>query len=768
MSEPPRIKQPDKSASHTWRYVLATIAFLLLALTATQIFLHQPSVGNPMLAPRTFQLWTATVLVVLALLLLATLLGRNLIKLYFERKSGQVGSRIRGKMVSIFVVLSLLPAVLLFSLAYYLVTASMERWFTTPAAELQDYSKDIAEQYYSETAERARSFAVSIAERAGAAESLQLLPQSDLGKALLDLRRLYRIGDIRIYDKDGVLSSEMGKPASSGDQKTDLQRKADLEKLVSGGLQGISDPPKLQRISPTDALHDMIWVTAPIRDRSARIIGVVATETEIPDSVRFKAQSVMQAYAAYAQLQKEKTAVRRTTLLMFALCTLLIVFAFSWFAMYLAKRITVPIQALAEGAAAVAAGNLDYRVYCTAFDELENLVTSFNRMTAELQENKANIEAAQSTLRETNVMLDDRRRFIETILHAIPTGVVVLNGDHRILTMNRAALQMLEAHGQSGNSRLEDVVKGQAGNALGTLLRKSSMFGPVVRDIDLDLQGKTLHLAATVTPLIDSSEQQSGWVIVLDDLTELLRMEKMSAWQEVARRLAHEIKNPLTPIQLSAERMLHRFRQIPLPGGRAAQGEAWREQLAAYEKLLSECVQTIIREADSLKNLVDEFSGFARLPGVRLEETDLHRVLESALSLYNGRSQDVQIERVFDPGLPPVLLDGEQMKRVFINLFDNAFEAMSGDSPAKVLRVCTSRNVLQRSVRIEISDTGCGFPEEYQDSLFLPYFSTRRGGTGLGLAIVRQVVSDHRGHVRMEPNVPLGTRIVIDLPLASS
>ncbi len=767
MSEPQRIEQPDKSASHTWRYVLATIAFLLLALTATQILLHQPSVGNPMLAPRTFQLWTATVLVVLALLVLATLLGRNLIKLYFERKSGQVGSRIRGKMVSIFVVLSLVPAVLLFSLAYYLVTASMERWFTAPAAELQDYSKDIAEQYYSETAERARNFAASIAERAGAAASLQLLPQSDLGQALLDLRRLYHIGDIRIYDKDGALSSEIGKPASSGDLKTDPQKKADLEKLISGGLQGISDL-KLQKISPTDALHEMIWVTAPIRDHSARIIGVVATETEIPGSVRFKSQSVMQAYAAYTQLQKEKSAVRRTTLLMFALCTLLIVFAFSWFAMYLAKRITVPIQALAEGAAAVAAGNLDYRVYCTAFDELENLVTSFNRMTAELQENKAHIEAAQNSLRESNVQLDDRRRFIETILQAIPTGVVSLNSDHRIRTMNRAALQMLDAHGHSGDARLEDVVKGQAGNTLRTLLRKSSMLGPVVRDIDLNLQGKTLHLAATVTPLIDSSEQHSGWVIVLDDLTELLRMEKMAAWQEVARRLAHEIKNPLTPIQLSAERMLHRFRQIPLPGGRAAQGEAWREQLAAYEKLLSECVLTIIREADSLKNLVDEFSGFARLPGARLEETDLHRVLESALSLYNSRIQDVQIERVFDPGLPPVLLDREQMKRVFINLFDNALEAMSGDSSAKVLRICTSRNVLQRSVRIEISDTGCGFPKEYQDSLFLPYFSTRRGGTGLGLAIVRQIVSDHRGQVRAERNIPLGTRIVIDLPLASS
>ncbi|MBZ5497627.1 MAG: HAMP domain-containing protein [Acidobacteriia bacterium] len=768
MSDPSSTNQPDKNTSRTRRYVLATIAFLVLALTATQYFLHQPSIGSPKFLSRTYQLWVATVLVVLALLILATVLGRNLIKLYFERKSGQVGSRFRTKMVSIFVVLSLLPAVLLFSLAYWLVKGPIEQWLSTPATLLQDDSRAIAQQYYEETTQRAREFAVNVAARVGMNDSMQPPLPAELVQALSELRRLCRIDSIRIYGKGGALAGESGVRVSLRDQETALAR------LVSGALHGQSSF-EVQASPPKDAQKDMIWATAPIRNRDGEIIGAVVTETMIPGIAQVNAKSVMEAYQSvtdayekYGQLQREKAAVQFTTLLIFALSTLLIVFAFSWFAMYLAKRITVPIQALAEGAAAVTAGNLDYRVQCAAFDELEDLVASFNRMTAELQENKINIEAAQNSLRETNVKLDDRRRFIETIVQAIPTGVLVLNSSQGIRTMNRAAEQMLEVQGQNDDLRLEDVVKGPARDTLRMLLRKSSVLGPVVRDLDLNLEGKTLHLAATVTPLVDSSEQRTGWVIVLDDLTELLSAEKMAAWQEVARRLAHEIKNPLTPIQLSAERMLHRFRQIPLPG-RAAQREVWRDQLAAYDNLLEECVQTIIKEADSLKTLVDEFSGFARLPGVRLEETDLHRILENALSLYNGRIQDVQIERIFDAGLPLVRLDAEQMKRVFINLFDNALEAMAGNNArTKILRIRTSRNTQQHSVRIEISDTGRGFPKEYQDSLFLPYFSTRRGGTGLGLAIVRQVVSDHHGQVRAEPNSPLGTKIVIDLPLAPS
>lgn len=749
-----------EETARTRRYVLATMAFLCLALVATQIFLNQTSVGSPRFLRSTLLLYGATVLVILALLILATVLGRNLIKLYFERKSGLVGSRFKAKLVTTFVALSLLPALLLFFLAYGLINFSIQQWFSAPADQLLGYSRAISTQYYDEAQRRYQHYAARIAEevagRTGAGEA----PHGELMQRLDKLRGDFLLDEAMIFDRGGSMTFVTSGPsAQPADQ-------AKINELVAATLKGHSEF-RVERVSPKDALKEIIWATAPIRGPDRSVAGAVLTQAFEPQSAFFKAYSVNEAYAVYRQLQGRESALRFTFLLILALSTLLIVFAFSWYAMYLAKRITVPIQALAEGAVAVAAGDLGFRVDCLAFDELESLVQSFNRMTAELQDNKRNIEAAQNSLRQSNTELDDRRRYIETILQTIATGVVSLDAGYRIRTMNRASVEMLEAEGVSEGVRLEDVVKKPACDTLRILLHRSAMLGTVVRNIELSLPGKTLHLATTITPLVDGSGQRTGWVVVLDDLTELLRMEKMAAWQEVARRLAHEIKNPLTPIRLSAERLLRRYRQMTPAPGKAGIG-SWQAEFAAFDNLLAECVQTILQEANSLKDLVDEFSRFARLPQLRLEDSDIHRVIESALSLYNGRIQDVQVKREFDSAIPPLRLDPEQMKRALINLFDNALEAMAEVEAPKELSVRTSRDRRQSLVRIELGDTGRGFPEEYRDSLFLPYFSIRRGGTGLGLAIVRQIVTDHRGHVRAEPNTPRGTRIVIDLPLESS
>ena len=707
----------------------------------------------------TFLLWTATVLVVLALLILATVLVRNLVRLYFDRKSGQVGSRFRTTMVTTFVVLSLLPAVLLFFLAYGLINFSIDRWFSAPAAQMLVNSRAIAAQYYGELRRDASQFAAEIA----ASVSIEDLANPDsrvsLSEKLEKLRQEHELAEVRVFDATGAVTTDAGERVSTDSHREQISR------LIAATLQGQAEF-RVERISPQDALREVVWATAPIHNPQGKIVGAVLTESLIPSSVNFQAYSVMEAYDKYVQLQRERTALRFQFILMLALSTLLIVFAFSWFGMHLAKRVTVPIKALAEGAAAVASGNLNHRVKCDAFDELGDLVASFNRMTGELQENKAHIETTQNTLRQANVELDDRRRYIETILQTISTGVISLDSNYRIHTMNRAAAQMLEVQGPVTDLSLDQVVKGPASATLFMLMHKSAVLGVIVRTIEIALPGRTLHVATTVTPLLDGSGQRSGWVLVLDDVTELLSAEKMAAWQEVARRLAHEIKNPLTPIQLSASRVLKRYRQIM----NSPEGEngSRRGELVSFENLLEECVQVISQEANSLKELVDEFSRFARLPQVRLEEADLHRILESALSLYNGRFHDVRLTKEFGLDIPSMKLDPEQMKRVFINLFDNALEAMAGNSHAKLLRIRTYRSVLKRSIRIEISDTGRGFPPEYRDSLFLPYFSTRKGGTGLGLAIVRQIISDHNGQVNAEVNTPLGTKIVIDLPLAHS
>ena len=747
---------PDRQdGSRTRRYIVASMAFLILSLAATQIFLNITSVGSPRFIGMTFLVWTATFVVVLAILILATVLGRNLIKLYFERKSGLLGSGFKTKMVSTFIVLSFLPALLLFLLAYTLISTSIEHWFRAPNAQLMENSRILAEQYEAEAEQRSKYFASRIA---GYFQSPgDMNASSEVRQRLLDLSREFALDRVLIFDRRARPVADAGSAVSTS------RHQQAVRDLVDQALAG-REVYHVDRLTPLDPLTEVTWASSPIRDSSSAVIGAVLTETIRPHSARFRVDSVLEAYEKYGQLQQETATFRFNTLMMLVLATLLIIFAFSWFGLYLAKRITVPIEALARGAAAVAAGNLNHRVQCQAFDELGSLVASFNRMIGDLQENEKRIEAAQKSLQKTSAENADRRRYIETILQTIGTGVISLDQKHRIQTMNRAAIDMLQAGDITGEVGLDQIMPPPASDTLRALLQKSNVLGTAVRNIELALPGKNLQLAATATPLVDNNGRRAGWVVVLDDMTELLRMEKMAAWQEVARRLAHEIKNPLTPIQLSAERILRRYRQImPL---QSDVPELWREELERFDKVVAECVQVIIEEAGSLKNLVDEFSRFSRLPEIRVENADINRILDNTLTLYDGRITGIEVKKEFDRTIPPLRLDPEQIKRVFINLFDNALEAMADNQGERALHLRTCCNQRENSVRVEVGDTGCGFPEEYQDSVFLPYFSTRKGGTGLGLAIVRQIVSDHHGTVRAESNKPAGTRIIIELPLA--
>jgi two-component system nitrogen regulation sensor histidine kinase NtrY len=750
---------PKRKEKRTRRYIFTCILLLVAGLAATQIFLHQTSVGNPRFIRMTYLLYTGTFIVVLAILILATLLGRNLVKLYFERKSRQVGSGFKTKMVRTFIVLSLFPAVLLFLLAYGLISSQIEQWFQAPLMEMMEQSRLLAERYYDEAEQRGKYFAASIAGYFQATEGLKVESHPRLKLKLTEFCHQYNLDSVRVFDREGAPLVD------SGDSVAGKELEDSINAIIRKTIEEGNAEFRVTRLKPTDPNKEISWATALIRNPRNEIVGVVLTETLNYQSVEYRSGEVLRAYEKYEQLRQEKNTLRYNTLLILGLSTLLIVFAFSWFALYLAKRITVPIQALEQGAAAVAAGNLEYRVRSEAFEELAGLIASFNQMTQDLEEKGKNIRSTQQSLRATNIELDDRRRYIETILQTIATGVVSLDTGFRIRTMNRAAMEMLHVRAMPGDLLIEETIQAPACDILRELLAKSAVLGRIVKNVHLAFPGKSLHLAVIVTPLSDSEGQPAGWVMVLDDMTELLRMEKLLAWQEVARRLAHEIKNPLTPIQLSAERVLHRYRQMGAPPANIA--GSWQEEFRKFEMLLEECTRTIVQEAGSLKGLVDEFSRFARLPEVRLEEADLHTILDNTLGLYNGRIRDVRVQKDYDPEIPKIKLDPEQMKRVFINLFDNALEAMAANTGGKILRLRTRLDASLHSVSIEISDSGRGFPEEYQDSLFLPYFSARKGGTGLGLAIVRQIVSDHNGNVRAEQNQPEGTKIIIDLPLAA-
>ena len=739
-------------------YALGTIIFLTLALGATHTFLHRTSVGSHRFIGMTFLVYTGTFLTTLSILILATILGRNLIKLYFEKRSGRPGSGFKTRLVRAFIVLSLLPALLLFVFSYTLINSSMGKWFQDPPAQILDSSRQLTRQYYADTEERAKFYAVSIAGR------FQSLDESeDFQDRLREYSREYAIDAAQIFDANARLAAESGAAVSMPHHQT--VRNEMIAKTLSG-----QDQFSFDSVTPNDTGHEIYYATAPIRDTEGCVIGVLLTETVRPRNLKFWADRMMDAADKYEQLQKEQTSLQFSMLLMLMLATLLIVFAFAWFALYLSKRVTVPIQALIEGAAAVSGGDLSHRVTCSAFDELESLVASFNRMTNDLQENEKRIEAARRSLQQTSAENADRRRYIETILQSISTGVIALDTDKNIRAMNQSAMRMLHVSQTGETEKIEDVLTPAAWKTLRSLLSKAALHGIGARNIEIVSLEKKSQLAANATPLTDASGCHTGWVIVLDDMTELLRMEKLSAWQEVARRMAHEIKNPLTPIRLSAERILKRYEQLSLPTDENAAPRNPRgielagNEAARFGRLLNECVRTIIQESDSLKNMVDEFSRFARLPEARFEDADLNRILENTLQRYDGRMTDVQILKELDPDIPKVKLDPEQMKRVFINLFDNALEAMVENTNRKTLRIRTSYDQSRGFAKVEIGDSGRGFPEEYQDSLFLPYFSTRKGGTGLGLAIARQIIAEHNGRVHAEANTPAGARIVISLP----
>jgi two-component system nitrogen regulation sensor histidine kinase NtrY len=368
-------------------------------------------------------------------------------------------------------------------------------------------------------------------------------------------------------------------------------------------------------------------------------------------------------------------------------------------------------------------------------------------MASELAASQAKLEQSAVDLGRKHAEVEARRRYIETILERIATGVVSVDALGRVTTVNSAAARLLELDDAKAGEPAERVFSRRDLEPLLAVLKNAdrSAADPSAHEIALARGDRELHLAAAATRLHGESGQEEGTVLVFEDITPLIRAQKVAAWREVARRLAHEIKNPLTPIQLCAERLRRHFAAAPPP----------------TKGLVDECTATIVGEVESLKALVDEFSQFARMPAPKRVPTDLHRVLADALGLYSGLFQDVRIIAQFAPEVPPVRVDPEQIRRVVINLVDNAIEAMERRG---VVSVGTSHDPSNQVVRITVADDGPGIPPSEREKLFLPYYSTKRRGSGLGLAIVRRIVAEHGGSIDVGDEAPHGTRFTIELP----
>ncbi len=458
----------------------------------------------------------------------------------------------------------------------------------------------------------------------------------------------------------------------------------------------------------------------------------------------------------YLQQRQDLRAYKREILGALMLMTLVLLFTTTWVALFLSKQVTVPIQGLAEATREISRGNFDHRIQVDAQDELGTLVRSFNRMTEQLGEGREQINEFTRSLEQAVEERERRRKLMETILENIPTGVISLTSAGEVARVNTAVVAILGDYAREART-LTDLLGEEASRSVLHLMRRSLRMGVASREIEIASSGRLVRTAVTVSSL-GPRRSNPGFIVVIDDLTDLLRAQKAAAWQEVAQRIAHEIKNPLTPIQLSAQRLL-RYME------RASAARTPRAPRTDFEKLAAECAGLIQREVQTLKSLVDEFSQFARFPAAKLAPTDLNSIVEKAIELFSGRLDGIAVQINLAGELPPVKADPELLRRVVANLIDNAAEAMEG-STIRQLRVITRPESDGDAVEIEISDSGHGISPEDKERLFLPHFSTKERGTGLGLAIASRIISEHNGTIRVEDNFPAGTRFLIRFPAA--
>ncbi len=724
-------------------------AFLifLLVLVPTLLFIgwSQASLNlsfiSPQNAGQTLLLLVVSALIFLAFFIFAFILLRSLLKLYVERQTQRLGSRFKTKMVVAFLALTLVPVCFLFAFAYGLLNRSIDKWFGIPFDVVRTDATEVVRQLEIQAENRSRHLAARLAANAQLGNSAGISNRAAV-QAILDAEVSDLSSEsVMVFGPGGTLLATAGNLKLDPSAVFELLPGHNFNRLPAVGISG--------REKFED--DDICYFIEPLRTPEGRSRGGVVAITRLPVNIARIAGQIQSEAQKYDDLSHQRKAVRRVYLLSLSLLTMLILFAASWFALFLSKQVTVPIQALANATHEVSMGNLSYRITARAGDELGRLIQSFNEMTGQLEENRLALERAAHEIQAANRQLEERGNIMEAILENIPTGVVSFDPQGRIVRFNSTAERMFGRDVIKNGIQMADLFSAEEAKELTLLFRRALRQGVVTRQMELRLRERLAFVAVTLSS-IRARHGAVGSLLVLEDLTELLRAQKAVAWQEVAQRIAHEIKNPLTPIQLSAER-IHRWID------RAAPHLPDRNLVTAVEQ----SALLIEREVASLKALVDEFSHFARFPGSRPVISDLNAIVEKALEVFGGRLDKVTIRSELAANLPPVQADPEQMKRVLINLIDNAAEAME-HSVIREIWVRTALDPEREVVGIVVADSGPGIPAEAKERLFFPFFSTKRRGTGLGLAIVSRIISEHHGSIRVEENRPVGTKFIIELP----
>jgi two-component system, NtrC family, nitrogen regulation sensor histidine kinase NtrY len=720
-----KLELSEKRRRSRERVTVIVLFGVLTALTAVEVHLLRLSAQLPFVNS-IFFFGLMNINLVL-IMIMVFLVFRNAVKLILDERRGKLGSRLKTRLVFCFILFAIIPTVLLFAISAFYIKSSFDQWFSVRIGSTLQRSIEVGRQYYQSTESSASGFARSIGLRL-----LNPSPAKDLATKLRSFRLEYRLDGVEFYRT--LFSPRISSLHPSHDTAIQPVTLETLQAVFSGTPQC-----RIQNVG-TGELVRCGFFLGPSR-------GAVFTSYFLPLDLSEQLSKIALTYQDFRTGNPLDYPIKSTYFAILSMVTLLILFAATWTGFYVARRLTGPLEELSRGTQEVAGGNLDYVIPSSGSDEMHTLIDSFNKMTSDLRLNKVQIEATYSNLQKINDELSHRRRYIEVLLESVHSGVISLDERGRISMINPAAIELLKIESAQVTGRpywviIPEELRAEFADLLSAL---GSRNLPVRHEFRVRRKdGEWVALLVTASALRDEQKRQIGVVAVIDDLTEIQKMERMSAWREVAKRIAHEIKNPLTPIQLSVERLRRRYLDKINDDGTFGQA-----------------TEIILTEVAAIKALVSEFSSFARLPEVHAQPDDLNSIVLETVCLFRAAHEAIQFDLVLAERLPLLKLDRSQLKRALINLFDNAVAAMKG---AGRIEVATEQDSERGVIRLCVSDEGCGIEESASHQLFEPYFSTKVEGTGLGLAIVQRIVNDHGGIVRYTANSPKGSRFSIEFP----
>ncbi|MCJ7525047.1 MAG: ATP-binding protein [Candidatus Aminicenantes bacterium] len=713
------------------RLIVAAMVLFFIVFVIIRFYFEESKNFSPLTLKGSTWIFGLWIIIILFGLTFLFILARNILKMYLENNQSGAGHSFKNKLVFFFIAFSLVPTLLLFIFATDVISQSIEQWFKTPIENIMHNVEDVKKNYYGKITGDLEHFskliAVMIQQKKMYTDENKIFLKNKLKEKMLE----YKLDVVNIYKNRNEVFSVIS-------PRIPIQEYKDLPlNIVYRGLGGAGFT-TIDTLKTGELIRNGVAFDITQGDKM-----LIITGKYFPESYTRSLNALAGMVSKHNQMRVLRDPVKNTYILLFLFITILIIFSASWLGFYLAKGITVPIEKLVSATAEIAKGNLDVRIDYKAKDEFNTLINEFNRMAFDLKENR-------DKLNRRTIELRHRRSITETILKNITSGVMALNASGEIIAINPEASRMLSLDMEAvARKNFAAVISETIYQDIHVLIRKAfeTRFKLIEKEIDVKLKGKYINLAVKITQLRNPINNRfAGLLVVLTDLTELIKAQRMLVWREVAKRIAHEIKNPLTPIQISSQRILRSLDQPP----------------DKFRSIVEDSLNIISQELASIKNLAEEFANFARLPEIKFSQGDINEILEKLLTVYTSIYQNVQFKVKLDVELPPLVkLDVEQIKRVLVNVLDNALEIIGKEGE---IEISTSYNGESKFITIEIADNGPGISDEDKQKVFMPYFSKKSSGTGLGLAIAHNIVEEHNGLISVTDNQPQGARFIIELP----